>query len=388
VIFVVGALAIVPSPSQACSCPPVCSTCAGGIVEVTLQYLAEQSGQVLILDGSVEIFNRVVRSGEIFTVTGSLTTGKFVDTSLKIFVDGVLNTEIGLLCSPDVKVNARFGDFVLVAAQSLLGGRVCCATPQTKDRVAPVFLTLPDDIQVNAGSTCVASVTWSEPEVYDCNLDYVVSNYASGETFPIGEHLVVYTAVDKEKNTTTVIFKVIVLDQSPPVITGCPADIHVLSLTGGPEAVTWSEPQASDNCTLETFSASHLPESTFAMGVTTVTYLATDEAGNTASCSFNVTVEFVLPEPVIEMLLTPDGDGINDLWKIGNIRYYPENRVTVFDRWGNVVYDAKGYDNESVVWDGTGNGRGRVSTGTYFYSVVYVNGGRKSEKRGFIEVIN
>src|SRR5690606_22658722 len=53
--------------------------------------------------------------------------------------------------------------------------------------------------------------------------------------------------------------------------------------------VTWTAPTASDNCSVS-LSSSHNSGDVFPLGTTTVTYTATDGAGNTATCSFDVTV--------------------------------------------------------------------------------------------------
>jgi len=48
---------------------------------------------------------------------------------------------------------------------------------------------------------------------------------------------------------------------------------------------------------------------------------------------------------------SPNGDGINDRFIIPNIDYYPGSRLTVFNRWGNKVYESgTPYNNQ---WDGT-----------------------------------
>lgn len=79
--------------------------------------------------------------------------------------------------------------------------------------------------------------------------------------------------------------------------------------------------------------------------------------------------------------ITPNGDGQNDLWNIDNIELFPENEVGIYTRWGEEVWFKKGYDNLSVVWDGTGN-NGELINATYFYVVTVGN----NKYRGWIEL--
>jgi gliding motility-associated-like protein len=47
---------------------------------------------------------------------------------------------------------------------------------------------------------------------------------------------------------------------------------------------------------------------------------------------------------------SPNSDGVNDVYTIENLQYYPQNTFTVFNRWGNKVFEATPYTN---TWDGT-----------------------------------
>jgi len=83
----------------------------------------------------------------------------------------------------------------------------------------------------------------------------------------------------------------VTMDYTDPVISGCPSNITVNSETGQCSAnVSWTEPTASDNCGIQSFTSDHTPGESFATGTTTVTYTATDTNGKTATCSFTVTV--------------------------------------------------------------------------------------------------
>lgn len=71
--------------------------------------------------------------------------------------------------------------------------------------------------------------------------------------------------------------------------------------------------------------------------------------------------------------ITPNGDGKNDVWIIENIEQFPDNEVTIFNRWGEQVWNGKEYDNTNVVWEGNNSGGGELSTATYFYVAVVAN---------------
>ena len=66
--------------------------------------------------------------------------------------------------------------------------------------------------------------------------------------------------------------------------------------------------------------------------------------------------------------MTPNGDGKNDYFEIENIETYTDVEVTIFNRWGNVVYQTKDY--ASAKWNGTFNNTGgQLPDGTYFYII-------------------
>ncbi|SFC15712.1 gliding motility-associated C-terminal domain-containing protein [Flexibacter flexilis DSM 6793] len=80
---------------------------------------------------------------------------------------------------------------------------------------------------------------------------------------------------------------------------------------------------------------------------------------------------------VIANVITPNNDGKNDKWVIGNIDLYPDSDVKIFNRWGKEVYKTKGYDNS---WDGED-----LPVGVYFYEVSSDQKGVKA--RGWLEIL-
>ncbi|RMG76876.1 MAG: gliding motility-associated C-terminal domain-containing protein [Bacteroidetes bacterium] len=65
--------------------------------------------------------------------------------------------------------------------------------------------------------------------------------------------------------------------------------------------------------------------------------------------------------------ITPNGDGINDVWYIEGIEQYPVNSVTIFNRWEQQVWRGENYDNVNVVWEGNSSTGASLPSGTYFF---------------------
>ncbi len=68
-------------------------------------------------------------------------------------------------------------------------------------------------------------------------------------------------------------------------------------------------------------------------------------------------------------LFSPNGDGINDYWKIKNVHLYRNAHLYIYDNAGQLVYDCVGYKND---WDGTCNGKA-LPMGVYVYKMVFPN---------------
>jgi subtilisin-like proprotein convertase family protein len=114
--------------------------------------------------------------------------------------------------------------------------------------------------------------------------------------------------------SATCSFTVTVQDTQPPTIT-CPAPVTAVAAQTCPLAtsgtVTFPAPTASDNCPGVTTACTPPSGSTFPVGTTTVTCTATDASGNTASCSFSVTLFAACLQddsvPTNVMLFSPSG---------------------------------------------------------------------------------
>lgn len=169
-----------------------------------------------------------------------------------------------------------------------------------EDTLAP-FLTCPDDFTVAPnGPGCTATVPFAVSADDNCDPDVTLSgSAASNDIFQPGTTTVTFTAIDDFNNSASCVFDVTVLDNVPPELI-CPDDIF---LTTAPDTcgafATWADLTATDNC-----SASVTPTSPFnsgdyfGVGTTAVVYTATDGAGNSVACSFQVIVTESVP-PII-----------------------------------------------------------------------------------------
>lgn len=80
---------------------------------------------------------------------------------------------------------------------------------------------------------------------------------------------------------------------------------------------------------------------------------------------------------------SPNEDGLNDLF-LANPYEIDGWNLSVFNRWGSPVFQSK-----SAVdgWDGKFNGK-FVESGSYYWTLIYKNeGGRRTERQGFVNVL-
>jgi hypothetical protein len=194
----------------------------------------------------------------------------------------------------------------------------------------PCTLTCGGDITLcNDPGKCSAVVNYVGPSLSgDCTGQTITCSPASGTAFNVGTTTVTCTASPGGGSCT---FNVIVHDTEPPTIT-CPSAVTQGTDPGKCSAVVKNiDPTASDNCsvtvTYATTGATTLSGTgsasgqTFNKGVTAVTYTATDPSGNTANCSFNVTINDTEPPKVTCSVAT------SELWP-PNHTLSPSNALT------------------------------------------------------------
>ncbi|MCU0434908.1 MAG: gliding motility-associated C-terminal domain-containing protein [Bacteroidia bacterium] len=115
----------------------------------------------------------------------------------------------------------------------------------------------------------------------------------------------------------------------------------------------------------------------------TITYTLTVTDLNGCSDTDAVTITLLSDfNLVVANLMTPNGDGFNDVWNVIGIDQYPGNRVTIYNRNGMLVYETENYNN---TWGGTFNGA-ELPDGTYYYVITFPDSDR--EVKGAITILH
>ena len=204
---------------------------------------------------------------------------------------------------------------VTYVATDASGNSATCTFTVTIRRldIPPATIACPSSPSpVNVTSGCSAMVTVDPPVITDvCNTatftmvnDYTGTATATAD-YPVGTTTVVWTITDNSLNVKTCTQTVTVIDDLDPVFTTCPTsvseDIAANQCTKSNVGIT--PPVVADNCSSTltytvvdavsgTTSGTGVISSSYSFGVgtNTVTYVATDVSGNSATCTFTVTI--------------------------------------------------------------------------------------------------
>ncbi|WP_142687929.1 T9SS type B sorting domain-containing protein [Chitinophaga polysaccharea] len=94
----------------------------------------------------------------------------------------------------------------------------------------------------------------------------------------------------------------------------------------------------------------------------------------------SATVEVDQDDLMVPNVITPNGDGVNDVLRIRGLEKYKDPELVIINRWNNLVYKKSNYDN---TWNGSG-----LLEGTYFYVLtVKDDTGKAIVKRGYVMVL-
>jgi hypothetical protein len=168
------------------------------------------------------------------------------------------------------------------------------------DTTAPV-ISAPADITAEATSADDNTIMLGEAKASDLVSVFSVTNDAP-DVFPLGETLVTWTAKDVSGNNATATQKIMIIDTTAPKIIP-PEDITAEATSAFETVVVLTEPESIDSVSDVTITND--APNVFPLGKTTITWTATDKAGNSVSATSVVKIidttapELIVPENII-----------------------------------------------------------------------------------------
>jgi hypothetical protein len=252
----------------------------------------DKTGPVVTVPADISV-NATSKDGAVVTFTASASD----------LVDG----PVSVTCTPASGSTFPLGTTKVTCSATDKSGNTGSAffNVVVQNKMAPV-VTVPSDMTVEATgpSGAVITFTASASDVVDGSLTPTCAP-SSGSTFALGSTSVTCSATNKAGNTGSASFKVTVVDRTPPKLT-LPSDMTVPATSSSGAVVTFSA-SASDLVDGSVpVTCTPASGSTFPAGTTSVSCSATDNAGNSASGSFKVTVQAVTVK-----LLASNGDGLS-----------------------------------------------------------------------------
>ena len=201
----------------------------------------------------------------------------------------------------------------------------------------------------------------------------------AGGTYSVSEYNGVCGTPSPESQLTVI----------PTPVAGAGSDVYVqqgqfvqLQATGGTTGTiySWTPPTGLNNAGISN------PSFKADQSITYIVKVTNTDTATGKMCSDTASVTIVVVQPiVIPNVITINGDGSNDTWKIEHIEGYPNATFEIFNRWGNLVWKSTGYPKQ---WDGTNFRNGEeLPDGTYFYIINLHSTIYTDSYTGWIQVV-
>ncbi len=289
--------------------------------------------------------------------------------------------------------------------------------PPTVNCVAPFTIQLDE-----TGNATITTAQIDNGNTDNCTISNAVIDVTNFNCNAIGENTVTLTVTDTSGNEASCSTIVTVVDLSPPL--AIPKNIFVELDNAGNATISPDDIDdgSFDSCGITSMSLDKTIFTCPSLDEHLVTFTVTDTSGNTDSATAIVTftsfdsdndgiadvcdndvdgdgvnnemdncpttsnsnqadldrngIGDVCDEGALEVPkgFSPNGDGSNDSFIIAGLHKYPNNSIEIYNRWGNIVYESKNYQN---FWDGVASGKNKkLPAGPYFY-VLSVSGGNQ-----------
>lgn len=252
--------------------------------------------------------------------------------------------------------NVSVGDYVVAVTDST-HCTLTSAAVHVNPRPAPVLDSLPPVCGPGAVPVLLSATppggTFSGPGVVNNRFDptsvgagqYVI-NYAVTNAFGC--------TADTSRTVTVLQLPTIDLGPAQHITAGGTAHLD------GPAGSTLTYQWTSDPASAQLSSSSSIN----VRPAQTTTYHLTVRTNGACPVSGNVLIE-VSPGLFIPTAFSPNSDGLNDTWSFMGIDAFPECSVRIYDRWGELIFQASPYD---YPWDGMYRGQ-RVGSGVYQFVI-------------------
>ncbi len=343
----------IPAPPQVI---PNYTICVGSVLG---NITATPSSNGTLTWYSDQGLTQVIGNGSTIDVNNYLQPGSnyfYVTESLNGCVSGYSTVEV--VVNPSLTVNIVASDSIICPNNNVtLTAELSLQQPQTQ------YLW-------STGETS-SSVTVNQPGIYTVSvnqLNCTATNQIQIQVFNINSGVpVVYNDTDTTDYDQTIQIPILANDlyqSGQPVITKEPS-YGIVQLTNSGELV-------------------YIPNSNF-YGVDSIQYALCSTLCQQVCDTGWVYVLVQRNNIVIPGGVSPNNDGLNDLWFIKGLEQYPQAQVSILNRWGDVVYESAPYQNN---WAGQANtglkiGNNLLPRGTYYYVLDLGDG---QIFKGFVEL--